>query len=281
MVGSLPLGYVCPNSQAIAIPSLDTDTIQFKDRVIANGGTISDITLAAVDKFITRCKTDGIWQYLYDVGLYCGDNLAAALTKLISPSGVQNTLTNFNFNSGDYSEPMGLKGDGQSKYLKTGFVPGSHLSDSSDCHISVYTRTKPKTSLNNPCFAGVLAGTSKFSIERFNTFNEIRSYLGKTSEGYAAISSPNQIGLITANKNYRVAEIYLNERFFGANSATVTNARPTLDINIFSLNSNGTAANFNDYQICFHSFGYSLFSSYTPLLYAAVQEFQQALGRAV
>jgi len=63
----------------------------------------------------------GIWGRFLRVNLFCGDQLAACLTPLVSGPGFA-TDTNVNFIAGDYVENLGLHGDGVSAYLNTGVI---------------------------------------------------------------------------------------------------------------------------------------------------------------
>ena len=93
---------------------LHADTISYRDRIIANGGTISSADLAAVDTFIKAAYTNGLRDIsgsnhkILDCSPLAGDNLAAAQVKLWYPSGTSDKLTLVNFVVGDYSRTTGL-----------------------------------------------------------------------------------------------------------------------------------------------------------------------------
>jgi hypothetical protein len=118
-------------------------------RVIGSGGSVSASTAQAVSNFCTAIDAAGIRDRFYRLNLFCGSNLTAALVPLYrgpSLTGTQlgsATDTNFNFVAGDYAETgstAGLKSDGSTKYLNTGFkAPAASLSATS-FHLSCYVQ---------------------------------------------------------------------------------------------------------------------------------------------
>jgi hypothetical protein len=123
--------------------------MDWQARVIANGGTVSATTMKAVDDFCKSITTSGLRDRFFRLNLFAGGNLAAALVPLFrgpTRTGTQfgnTTDTNFNFVAGDYTETgstAGLKSDGSTKYLNTGFkAPAASLSATS-FHLSCYVQ---------------------------------------------------------------------------------------------------------------------------------------------
>ena len=103
----------------------------WRTAVVANGGSVSASTMKAVSKFCGDIDAASIRDRFYRLNLFCGSNLNAVLVPLYrgpSRTGSQfgNTTDTNNgpFVSGDYTETGatgGLKGNGTSKYLDTGF----------------------------------------------------------------------------------------------------------------------------------------------------------------
>jgi hypothetical protein len=67
----LGLGLLVSSSKASIIAG------EWASRVVANGGTVSSSTLAAVKNFIQDCIAAGVWEKLVRINLFCGDWLAA------------------------------------------------------------------------------------------------------------------------------------------------------------------------------------------------------------
>jgi hypothetical protein len=128
---------------------LHPEAAGWRARVIANGGTVSASTFAAVEAFCRAVDTAGIRSRFFRMNLFAGNSLASALVPLYrgpTRTGTQfgnTTDTNFNFVAGDYTETgstAGLKSDGSTKYLNTGFkAPAASLSATS-FHLSCYVQ---------------------------------------------------------------------------------------------------------------------------------------------
>jgi hypothetical protein len=112
------------------------EAADWRDRVIANGGTVSASTFAAVETFCRSIDAAGLRSLLWRVSPMAGGNLSAALVPLYRSNvalGLQGnaTDTNSNFVSTDYAEGSGLIGNGSSKALNTGlptnFRNGRHI----------------------------------------------------------------------------------------------------------------------------------------------------------
>jgi hypothetical protein len=106
------------------------EALAWRDAVVANSGTVSASTLAAVTTFCRRIDSAGIRDRFFRLNLFAGTGLPAALVPLFrgqSRTGTQygnTTDTNQNFVSGDYSESGGLTSNSaSSKALSTGVMP--------------------------------------------------------------------------------------------------------------------------------------------------------------
>lgn len=134
-----------------AASPMQAETLAYYQRIITAGGDIDAATLAAVDELIVSAKRDGWWSSVKEAYLFCGTNMAAALCKLVTPSGVATSLTNHNFVTADYSQSRGFgietgnNGYGASdlKWLDTGFLPASHgMARDNACLIASSTSNK-------------------------------------------------------------------------------------------------------------------------------------------
>jgi hypothetical protein len=139
------------NDRRVVGPSYDPAVSDWLTRAVANGGTISDTTLHAADILVTSAKAKNYWNCLNRVNLFAGNQLAACLVPLLVGGGFA-IDDNHDFVNGDYTEATGLKGDGLTKHLRTGFIPSVSMV-LYDTHVSVYNRT-----------AGVGAGVNKASM---------------------------------------------------------------------------------------------------------------------
>src|SRR5688572_167249 len=136
------------------------ETLQYADRVAANGGAISQASLVAIDEFVRACQVAGIWSKFIEVGPFAGSNLNAAMVKLVYQPAAGSVLTNSSFVSGDYVETGangGLLGDG-TKFLNTN-VQATTLPDNG--HFSFYLR-EDITSGGNKSLLGAVDASNQY-----------------------------------------------------------------------------------------------------------------------
>jgi hypothetical protein len=95
---------------------LDPDALNYIRAVeLADGQPLESTTRNAINRFVRRCKSDGIWDAIKACCIMAGARtLAGALTPLKGTAP-----TNFNFVAGDYNRKTGLKGNGVNKYLNS------------------------------------------------------------------------------------------------------------------------------------------------------------------
>jgi hypothetical protein len=233
-------------------------------------------------------RQSGLRAAILRCNLFCGNNLEACLVPLyraasLSASVIGNTTdTNNNFVSGDFGS-SGLKGNGSTKWLNTGFASSS-LGNVNAAHMSA-SGTSIETS-GDAAFLGAYTATNfatLFTLDAWSSGNGgriMRSGLAGT--GYAKLTALNAdeshfIGQKTSNTNY---ELYRS----GTSSATAngggTGTSSSIAIGIFCLNTNTTPAAFSAARMRMYSIGNSLTAAQALAFSNAVAAFNTALGRA-
>jgi hypothetical protein len=255
----------------------DPDAADFFSRITVMGSSISASTQYAVNQFVVRCKADGIWSQLKDVGLFVGDDLTAALVKLKTLSGDYN-YANVNFVSGDYSEATGLAGDGETKYLKTGFAANALTANST--HIAVYNRSS---------IAAISAmGAYDDANHDFNLhypwsdgFAESAQYNNQATQGavQSDISNSKPFGFIVGSRTASDAHAIYRNGVQLASNTTSGGDLPSREVYI--LNNNGFPGQITHYTISFASYGDGLTATEVAKLSQRVNALQSALGRNV
>ena len=256
------------------------ETTDYVMRVIANGGTISDASVDAIEKFVQDCKNALIWDKLLEVAPFAGTGLNAAMVKLVFPAGVPGVLTNVNFVSGDYSETGvngGLLGDGATKYLNTGFNGQSHLPD--NAHMSFYLREDVSVA-GNRSMIGVLQASDQYWLGSVTPATAVNARFGQTVSANlaAGMNRGFYVGSRTAINQLR---LYKNGGLVASDSTSVTHARPNLPVYAFAWNSSGLAGAYLPARGSFYSIGHGLDATEAAALNAAVQTLQHNLGRMV
>lgn len=120
-------------------------TAALNDWVTRVQGVGSNVTISgtqvAVGIFIDGLMTDGVWSKIFRMNIYAGDGILAlkAPLKYGGSFNTQDILNNFV--SGDYSQSVGLTGDGSSKYILTGALTNDAPMGDNNVHLAVYCRT--------------------------------------------------------------------------------------------------------------------------------------------
>jgi hypothetical protein len=274
------------------------EAASWRTRVIANGGTVSASTFAAVETFCRAVDTAGIRSRLSRVNLFCGTGLAAALVPLYrgtSLGGTQfgNTIdTNSNFVAGDYVETGttgGLTGNGSNKRLQTGMDMVAAGISHTDTHCSWYSRAQI-TANNSPLstFGGQTAQAT-FGALTFGGLNLIYYRSGGASncgiEG-AAWSGANRSGHLLCQRTNNDAKVYRNGvdlnlavSMTNTNNWSVTSPGAP---SVFARNradSGNTGDQFLAATLQGYSIGTSFTASQAAAFSSAVVAFQTALGR--
>jgi hypothetical protein len=274
--------------------SLHLEAEVWVGRVIGNGGSVSATTAQAVSDFCTAIDAAGIRDRFYRLNLFCGNNLPAALVPLYRGQSVSGTqfgnTTDFNngpFVSGDYAETgstAGLKSDGSTKYLNTGFkAPAASLS-ATGFHLSCYVQGV-EAGGSSRIFIG--NATNRVGINLTTAIGWVTS--GAVSSGVIADTSfpdggsTDRQGLLLAATNGSRESTYYNDAtpVVSQTSTQVDFETGTGDeftiaarnfvgaIQLYSLNKRFRA----------YSLGAGMSASQVAAFNTAMQAFQAALGR--
>jgi hypothetical protein len=255
------------------------ETFQYADRVAANSGSITESSLAAIDKFIVDCVTAGIWSKFIEVGPFAGSNLNAALVKLVYPGGGSSALTNNNFIAADYVETGssgGLLGDGSTKFLSTGLL-GTSLPDTG--HVSFYLR-EDVAAAGNRMLLGAVSGSDHYWLGALtpSAGSDCR-YGGVVT---ASASGTLSKGFYTGVRDSTTSlALYRDASVISTAGSTAATTKPALALYAWAYNSSGSASARLPARGSFYSIGQSLNGAEVLALHNAVRNLQTALNRAV
>lgn len=254
------------------------ETLQYADRVAANGGSISQGSLVAIDNFVRACQVAGIWSKFIEVGPFAGANLNAAMVKLVYQPAAGSVLTNSSFVSGDYVETGangGLLGDG-TKHLNTN-VQATTLPDNG--HLSFYLRED------------ISSGGNKSLIGALDASNQY--WMGALAPGsavdlrYGALVAASAAGTLAKGFYTGVREAANSLTYYRDGASMVTTSavtgttKPAFPIFAWGFDSSGSSGARLNARGSFYSIGQSLNSSEVVALHNAVRNLQSALNRAV
>jgi hypothetical protein len=260
------------------------EALDWARRATANGGIVSAQTLVAVSDFCVSVDIGGVRSALYRVNLFCGGNLQACLVPLYrGPSAFalqlgNATETNYNFVSSDFTETGlggGLKGNGTTKSLGTGFVSLS-LETMFSSHLSFSATNMESGSAGvYRTFVGSYGGTAATAFYIQNNSNSNRgAFIGNFNALNFGFNS-SEPHMIASRTSSNLITSYRSGISIGTNTAGSSNSRTSNEVTIFT-NSNSVSA-----CACrMYSVGTGLTSSQAASLSAAVIAFNAALGRA-
>jgi hypothetical protein len=268
-------------------------------RVVANGGTVSGVTLSAVSKFCASIDSAGIRDRFFRLNLFCGGTsgtavgLNSALVPLYRGPSLGGTQYGFNvddnvggvFVGGDYNAtgPSGGLAGGGTRYLNTGFATNT-LSDGNR-HLSAYETVRSGSNFDR--FMGSESDVSisqSFTLGYGSASNQVQFGFGAFGASLNATASTAASHWIGSNSSAGSGVIYRN----GVQDTTglsVASTPTSSSVFVFALNRASTpAAPATDIfggRLAGYSMGLLLDATQAAAYYAALQAFQTALTRNV
>lgn len=250
----------------VSYAGLNSATADWYSRVLANGGTVSAVTLAAVNTFEVGLANDGLWAKMLRINLFCGNQLQACIVPLMIGAG-STVETVVNFVGGDYTEAVGLAGNGTTKYLNTGFLANDPTLLQDSRHLTAYVRVA----------AGLLSGVIGNTSTNFTSIHaNVAVYRFPVSQTTIPLSSSlnTEIGYFAAVRTASNAIAWYKN---GSSVTTGVNASaaPVAE-NILVFNG---AGGIGGYTLAGYTIGLGLTPTDVTNLYNRLLTFNAALGR--
>lgn len=265
------------------------EAADWRNRVIANGGTVSAATFNAVDAFCRSIDaTSGLRATLLRVNLFCGTGLEACLVPLYRGASSTDTQlgnstdTNASFISSDYVETGttgGLVGNGSSKWLNTG-VP---LNFATGRHISVVLQTAGNAGQYLLGAYGASGNASIFGIfTQANGNTSAFNFSDAAASGSAGNNAPTLGRSVIASSNPGAGglQLFINGTSVGT-TGTAYSTTNTGAISIFGLkrSSGSLPDQITSARLSAYTIGTNLSASQAAALNSALTAFSTALGR--
>lgn len=272
------------------------DAIDWLNRIRRNGGSASQQTILAVSRFCEDIEAARLRQRFMRLNLFCGNQLAAALTPLYlsdgtSPAAIGN-LTDTNngpFVQVDYIErgsQGGLVGNGATKFLNTGVLQ-SQITSLNDSHASI-SGTSLETSGDKVALGAYLVSGSVgpwiFTVDTYAAYVGGRTVrIGAYASGNVpSITNPgsSEQHLIGSRTNSTFLGLYRVGRESARNTAVVDPQALAQPLFVFAANSgSGAAANHTAARLRMYSVGLGLTQNQAMAFSSAVIAFNTALER--
>ncbi len=264
--------------------------IAWCNRVVSNGGSNPSLnTQLALSNFIQTLYNTNLYYKMIAVNCFVPDNLIATMTPLIRGGGYDPWI-NHGFIMSDLTID-GLAGDGSSKYIDTGIIPGTAYNNNNfNVGLSLYVSNIPISEYKMDF--GVISGSGNFSIYAANAtglgyffcWNAINYGVDLLQFNYP---SNTFAGFVcgTRQTNSSLTAYYANgttpfgQCGIGSGTQTGININ-NYSIYEFNMNSNGspTTGNFSSKRHSFSAIHYGLSQLDATNLYNAVQKMRIDIG---
>jgi len=261
------------------------------DRVYLNGGFVSQYTADRVADFCYKVDQAGLRDRFHRLSLFCGGNLQACLTPLyLGPSKTIRTSgtvydTSTSFTASDYIElggSGGLKGDGTSKSLESGFLTTALTAMAPNIHLSYYCNQLPTTTTGTFIYTGT--STQRvygLSVEQGGFF---RTAIGGVNGSGLPLSA--QRGQRLASRDSTGMFVYQNgqqiAQSLGDPSPNEYPNQTSQTIRLFASRvDNNSAADRTNARIQGYSLGTNLTATQAQNYAAIMEGFQRSLGRGI
>lgn len=278
----------------------DAAALAYATFMASRGKTLSAAEFAAINTFVKKTKTDGIWSKFIAVYPLLGDASNATgygpvSTNLVNP---QNTDAAFDLDfvfTGNFTfDQYGVKGDGSVSYADTHINMAAAPFDKYSFSMGVYcNQFTHATGGSNPTdvFTGVennSGGAGTWDECAINPYGSSGTLIKQNCLTYDSLNYSNTssgLGFISVSRTANnLAKAYLNGEAKVTDSTTrtynITSTGYTPYITIFGRNRS------NSKQSCKSRLAFAYYStglSVTEManLYSAVQALQVALGRGL
>lgn len=263
-------------------------------RVVANGGSVSGITLSAVSRFCRSIDGAGLRDRFARVNLFCGTATASlsncgVLVPLYRGPTASSTLgdaldTPNVFSISNYAETGASGGltapSSGSVFLNTGI--GNNFSTQSNTHFAAYESLVPSGTFKTMIGVDNLTGTrSIYQLEHTNT-TRTDLYTGNTS---SIVNSATRVaGFWMGSMQASRSDLFRNGVSVASSGSAATGAgsQTTPTYYVFALNRDGSATSSHlGGRLNGYSIGYAMSAAQALSYYNIMQTFQSALGRSV
>jgi len=247
------------------------ETKSFIDLGISLGyGALSNNQMCALERLVRLLKYYNLYNKLYAIYPFVGGNSGWHSLNLINKCWGQISWVGvITHDSG------GITGNGTNGWGDTGLLPGAVSS------VFIYSRTN--ISGNYADLSSLDSGNRESSIFAKNGASAYFDNPSNTGAGQFRPTIADSLGLIGwSRESNTLCTGYKNGNNIGANTNDVSALSfSTISFGILAQKNSGGASFFSPRNIAFCCLGKSLAAAEVYNLYAAIQSYQQALGRDV
>jgi hypothetical protein len=267
------------------------EAMDWRTRVLANGGSVDGATMSAVSQFCRRIDGSGLRGKFYRLNLFCGDGLTAALVPLYraesSTATARGNATDTNngpFVSGDYNNTgasSGLKGNGTSKFLNTG-IAGNSLT-AANTHFGVGLRAAESRAVSARIMGAFGGGSNAYDFFSQNdaniSYSAVFTRFGTSTDFFGDSIGPANGPLAAGDIVAAWPSMYRNGAATGSSATTSQNYPNNRPLFVFALNNNGAGALHTNVRLNWYSIGLTMTAAEVLSFSNAIAAFNTALSR--
>lgn len=270
---------------SIIFKNNNTDVITSYINRIGEVGSISKSHIEANTKLYESLISNNLWDKVLDLWTCSGNTLKSCLVKLKYTENSYSSQNNINFIESDYNINFGLKGDGLTKYLKTGFIPNKELKLLSDFHIFFYdTNTYTDTLIRRTFGSTFISRTLDYYTDanlRGNFLGNVASTINNENSIILQLNMLNNPpGRVFINSNSSGCYLYNNGTLLGTDNIYVnSNNLPPVEFYLFNRNNNDATTTGSPARLSLFAVGYGLTSIEEQTYDSIIAQFISDLGR--
>ena len=254
------------NDLQIVLPTSGTPIDADAQAFLTATGLSGAADILAVNTFVTKAKSQGIWTDLDKIYPFIGG------TATTHRYNLKNALADGTFYGGVTHNANGVTFNGTTGYFDTGWA--TNAGNVYNRHFSQYINSQSM----NTAWAGSYDGTNLFGLrtDQAKTLDFVGlNSLYATSPTYLTRSS-----IMCSNvESSTVGKIYTDGSLAFTNTAAINAGPVTNTVFVGALNFNGTASFFHDPNVRFATTGNKLTASQQAILNTLAREFNATLGR--
>lgn len=242
-----PFAQIFYATAAESIFATDADAIAYIRAVNnADGQPLEKDVQTAIDTFVKGLKDDGLWTPIEASAIWgAARTLTGALVSLKGPA-----VTNVNFVSGDYARKTGLKGDGATTRIDTGYS-NSQTNGQNDKHAAVWVTSALSAQTSKGLFGNTAATGATYARSNPTTASTLQHQISGSQINLTNGSSfTGFFGLSRASSANFV-------RRWSGSDTTINSSSSSQTATSLHVHSVGTASS-GDSRIFFYSFGRAL-----------------------
>ncbi len=275
---SLGGGYVDPDPVA-----------DWAKRVVFNGGPApTAATRSALTALYNGLVSNNLLGKMKVIVPVVPDSLIAATTPFWNMGGGMDPWTNHNFVSGDLTI-NGLRGDGSTKYLDTGFIPSISYASTSDAGLTIYVSSNNSNANDVDLYTQASGGATDLGLLLSNLGTTYFDAYAPTPGG-GRISTANSgfLGYVSGNHGTLGGGIIqaIYEANSGSAHSTLVSSSTSVGgilptVSLFAAagnNGSGTAFDFSSKRYSFFAIHSGLTSTESLAFYNLIQAFRTTLG---